>query len=114
MWLKKKGDRAENLALDYLKQAGLKLIERNYRCKQGEIDLVMQDGEDLVFVEVRYRNTQKYGGAVSSVDWRKQKKIITAALQYLQTLKKIPPCRFDVIAIQDQQKIEWLKNAFEA
>ena len=59
MWLKRKGDQAENLALDYLKQAGLKLIERNYRCRLGEIDLVMQDGDDLVFIEVRYRNTEK-------------------------------------------------------
>jgi len=114
MRLKRKGDWAENLALDYLTQAGLKLVERNYRCKQGEIDLVMQDGKDLVFVEVRYRNTQKFGGALSSVDWRKQKKIISTASQYLQTLRNTPPCRFDVIAIQDMQKIEWLKNAFNA
>jgi len=114
MWLKRKGDRAEDQALDYLKQAGLDLISRNYRCRQGEIDLIMKDREYLVFVEVRYRKNSRFGGAAMSVDWRKQKKIIACAKQYLQKLNKIPPCRFDILAIEDKSQVEWLKNAFEA
>ncbi|HID82111.1 MAG TPA: YraN family protein [Chromatiales bacterium] len=113
MRLKRKGDRAENLALKYLKQAGLKLVTRNYHCRQGEIDLIMEEGEYLVFVEVRYRKNSQFGGAVQSVDWHKQQKIIACAKQYLQNLNKVPACRFDVLAIEDKGQVEWLRNAFE-
>ena len=115
MWLKKKtGDAAEDLALVYLQQAGLTLVERNYRCRAGEIDLIMRHADSLVFVEVRFRKGNTYGGAAASVDRRKQRKLITAAQHYLLTLKPVPPCRFDIVGIGPEQRIEWLRNAFAA
>jgi putative endonuclease len=92
----------------------LKLITSNYRCRLGEIDLILQDKETLVFVEVRMRNNPRFGGAVASIDARKQTKLIHTAQHYLATLKHIPPCRFDAVLLSSPANIEWLKNAFEA
>lgn len=106
------GDAAEERALHFLQQHGLKLIERNFRCKGGEIDLVMQEGKSLVFVEVRKRADTSYGGAAASVTSRKQARLVIAAHTFLQRYKMPPACRFDVIAI-DAGAMEWLKNAIE-
>lgn len=103
----------EDQALAYLQQQGLQLLERNFRCKGGEIDLIMQDGKVLVFVEVRVRSDGKFGGAAASVGSAKQKRLIIAAQVYLQRHTMPPPCRFDVIAFDDR-KMTWLKNAIEA
>lgn len=103
----------EDQALAYLQQQGLQLLERNFRCKGGEIDLIMQDGKVLVFVEVRVRSDGKFGGAAASVGSAKQKRLIIAAQVYLQRHTMPPPCRFDVIAFDDK-KMTWLKNAIEA
>ena len=103
----------EDQALAYLQQQGLQLLERNFRCKGGEIDLIMQDGKALVFVEVRVRSDGKFGGAAASVGSAKQKRLIIAAQVYLQRHTMPPPCRFDVIAFDDK-KMTWLKNAIEA
>ncbi len=111
----KQGDSAEHDALEFLQQAGLKLISKNYRCKFGEIDLILKDGETLIFVEVRYRNTNKFGGAAASVNHHKQQKIMRTAEHYLQKNYRQPPaCRLDVVAIDNNQKIDWIKNAIEA
>lgn len=107
------GQIGEDQALAYLQQQGLQLLERNFRCKGGEIDLIMQDGKNLVFVEVRMRSEQKFGGAAASIGSVKQKRLIIAAQIYLQRYKMPPPCRFDVIAFDDK-KMTWLKNAIEA
>ena len=107
------GQLGEDQALIYLQQQGLHLLERNFRCKAGEIDLVMQDGKVLVFVEVRMRSDSKFGGAAASVGSAKQKRLINAAQIYLQRHSMPPPCRFDVIAFDDKQ-MTWLKNAIEA
>ncbi|RZI43869.1 YraN family protein [Herbaspirillum sp. HC18] len=107
------GDAAEDKALLYLEQNGLKLIERNFRCKGGEIDLVMQDGKSLVFVEVRKRADRGYGGAAASITPRKQARLVIAAQVFLQRYRIPPPCRFDVIAL-DGDAMEWLRNAIEA
>lgn len=107
------GQIGEDQALAYLQQQGLQLLERNFRCKGGEIDLIMQDGKALVFVEVRKRSKSKFGGAVASVGSAKQKRLIIAAQVYLQRYKMPPPCRFDVIAFDDKE-MTWLKNAIEA
>ena len=77
------GDSAENLACDYLLAQGLHLLMRNYRLRSGEIDLVFRDSTHLVFVEVRYRKTQQFGGALYSIDHRKQRKLIRTAQHYL-------------------------------
>jgi putative endonuclease len=106
------GQEGENAALLFLQQQGLALAERNFSCKGGEIDLVMQDGEMLIFVEVRKRADKLHGGAAASITPAKQKRLIVAAQHYLQRYRMPPPCRFDVIAI-DADEILWLKNAIE-
>ena len=112
----KPGLLAEQLAAQYLQQQGLKLLQINYRCRLGEIDLILQDGDTHVFVEVRLRSSSAFGGAAASIDARKQAKIVRTAQHYLSKLHRIPPCRFDAILMQstDMNKIEWLKNAFTA
>jgi len=107
------GDAAEERAMHFLLQNGLRLVERNFRCKGGEIDLIMQDGKSLVFVEVRKRADSGYGGAAASVTTRKQGRLIIAAQTFLQRYTMPPACRFDVIAI-DAGNLDWLKNAIEA
>ena len=109
------GDWAENLALEHLQSNGLKLVQRNYRCRGGELDLIMQDGKVLAFVEVRYRRSQRFGGAVASVDQRKQQRIALAASHYLQRHANQSVCRFDVVSVGgtvEKPSIEWLKDAF--
>ncbi|VUD60064.1 hypothetical protein TDB9533_02837 [Thalassocella blandensis] len=107
------GARAESLARKHLEQHGLRYIERNFRCRQGEIDLIMQDGQTLVFVEVRFRKSSHYGSAVESITPAKQKKVVTATQLYLQKKKlgENQAIRFDVVGVE-QNKIEWIKNAF--
>ena len=112
----KRGEQAEQVAARYLQHEGLILIERNYRCRFGEIDLVMQDGVTLVFIEVRLRSNEEYGGAAASIDARKQQRIIRTAQQYLSGLSRTPPCRFDAVLLDETRanRIQWLKNAFDA
>ncbi|WP_188422272.1 YraN family protein [Oxalicibacterium solurbis] len=104
------GQRGEDAACDYLRQRGLALVERNFRCKGGEIDLVMQEGDVLVFVEVRLRADRSHGGAAASVTPAKQRKLILAAQHYLQRYRMPPACRFDVIAI-DGNETAWIRDA---
>ncbi|WP_457675699.1 YraN family protein [Thiolapillus sp.] len=108
-----KGEAAETLALRWLERQGLKLRQRNYRCKAGEIDLVMEDGEELVFIEVRYRSHPGFGGAVESVTPAKQQKLLRTAGHYLQQLRRTPACRFDIIGIDREQRIQWIRNALQ-
>lgn len=111
-----RGEQAELWAAKFLQQQGLTLIARNYRCRFGEIDLVMQDGEVLVFVEVRLRSGNSFGGAAASIDSHKQKRLISTAQHYLSQLPCTPPCRFDAMVMDDAEGrgLQWLKNAFEA
>lgn len=110
------GAQAEQVAAQYLQQHGLKLLQRNYRCRYGEIDLICQHDDTLVFVEVRLRSNAAFGGAGASIDARKQAKLLHSAQHYLSTLPRTPPCRFDAILLQapDIHSIEWVKNAFTA
>lgn len=109
-----KGDDKERLAEDYLVAKGFTLIERNFLCKGGEIDLIMKDQEYLVFIEVRYRESNEFGGALESITAGKQRKLRRAAEFYLlqQFGNTPPPCRFDVIGIEGKNELEWIKNAF--
>lgn len=113
---KQTGDAAEDAALQYLEQAGLRLLTRNYRTPGrggGEIDLVMRASDGtLVFVEVRQRKSERHGGAGASVGGVKQRRIIFAARHYLMRLTQPPPCRFDVVLLEGD-RIEWLQAAFE-
>jgi putative endonuclease len=112
------GKHAEQLAETYLTQHGLRLRQRNYRCRGGEIDLIMTDNGTLVFVEVRYRKHQMFGGAAASVDRRKQQRLLLAARHYLQQYRAgNSACRIDVVAISPgadgQNAVEWISNAIE-
>jgi putative endonuclease len=114
---KSKGDHAEQLACGYLQRHGLQTLARNYRCRRGEIDLVMRDGDSLVFVEVRYRQRTAYGSAAESVSTGKQARIIHCANCYLaQHRAWSAPARFDVVCIEGdarRRRIDWLRNAFD-
>ncbi|WP_432240246.1 YraN family protein [Herbaspirillum robiniae] len=107
------GDAAEDAALAHLRRHGLELVERNFRCKGGEIDLIMRDGASLVFVEVRARAGRAYGGAAASVTPAKQRRLIVAAQTFLQRYGSPPACRFDVVGF-DGAGLEWLRNAIES
>jgi putative endonuclease len=111
------GRRAEDLAADYLLTRGLALAERNYRCRWGEIDLVMTEGERTIFVEVRYRRSDHYGGALASIDRRKQRRLLAAARHYMVERRIRGSVRLDVVAVSpydDGFSIQWVKNAIEA
>jgi len=103
----------EDAAQAYLQRHGLVPIEANFRCKLGEIDLIMRDGETLVFVEVRQRAAGAQVSAAASISPAKIRRLVRAAQVYLQRFTRLPPCRFDVIAI-DGPRLEWLQNAIEA
>ncbi|HEY4319473.1 MAG TPA: YraN family protein [Herbaspirillum sp.] len=107
------GDSAEDRALAYLQRQGLRLRSRNFRCKVGEIDLIMSERDTLVFIEVRKRSSMRYGGAAGSVTPAKQARLIRAAHYYLARYRAMPPCRFDVIAFE-REEMSWLKDAFAA
>lgn len=111
------GKAAEEAACHFLLAQGLRLLEKNFLCKLGEIDLILMDGQTLVFAEVRFRKSQVFGGAAASVTASKQRKLQRAAQVYLQRNGQTPACRFDVLAMtqnQDSQLIceNWIKNAF--
>ena len=109
------GRMAEDTACDYLLARGLILLERNFRSRQGEIDLILLDADTLVFVEVRYRRQPGFGSAAESVDPHKQIRLSACASYYLQTQPDSAPagCRFDVVAIDGPERtIEWIKDAF--
>jgi len=109
----RQGALAEDRALTYLQRQGLAAVVRNYRCKGGEIDLIMRAADDtLVFVEVRQRSGRGFGGAAASVTPAKQRRVLRAASHYLATLDRLPPCRVDVVAMEPG-RLEWLPNAFD-
>ncbi|HQU14912.1 MAG: YraN family protein [Chromatiales bacterium 21-64-14] len=110
---------AEDLACRYLQAQGLTLIERNYRCPAGEIDLVMEQQGSTVFIEVRYRRAPRFGTGAESVDARKRAKLLATALHYLQRdpVAARAPSRFDVVSMEGARtgpRIRWIPNAFGA
>ena len=109
----RRGARAETLAREYLERRGLRCLACNFRCRRGEIDLVMRDGEELVFVEVRYRRAGSWGDAAATVTRAKQRRIIAAANHYLHRYRLDCPCRIDVLAM-DGDSIDWIVNAVES
>ena len=109
------GQISEQRALDFLLGKGCVLVTKNWRWQGGEIDIIMLDAKVLVFIEVRCRKHSQWGGALASVDHSKQQKIITTAALFLQHEPRWAnyPCRFDVVALQADEPIHWLKNAFD-
>lgn len=112
------GDDAEQLACEYLEQRGLKLLQRNFYCRGGEIDLVMQHGDSLVFVEVRYRRSTSFGRAAETITAQKQDRVVRCARYYLARHGNWNTvARFDVVSIEgapERLQIEWITNAFQA
>jgi putative endonuclease len=104
-----KGQAAENAALFYLEQQGLRLVERNFSTRLGEIDLIMWQQQTLVFIEVRQLSNPHFGGAVASISLAKQDKLWNTAQIYLQRFAALPACRFDLLAINGLE-MAWLKN----
>lgn len=113
------GQQAEQAACQYLQSQGLSLVERNYLCPQGEIDLIMNDNNTIVFVEVRFRRNSRYGSGADTVDRRKQGKLLATAAHYLQKNPRAArlACRFDVISLssnqQGEQQLDWIPDAFQ-
>lgn len=104
----------EQRALQFLQQQNLRLVQQNYQCKGGEIDLIMKDkGGYIIFVEVRARTKNKFGSAAESVTYTKRQRLIRAAAHYLQQIASAPPCRFDVVTFDDGQ-FTWHRDAFSA
>jgi putative endonuclease len=109
------GFAAEKYARDYLVKQGLRWITSNYRCRWGEVDLIMKDANHLVFIEVRSRVSDAYGGAIESITYSKRQKILKTATHYMTVKNSYNTfsARFDVISIQGSAaKVEWIKNAF--
>ena len=106
---------AEKIAETFLTNHGLKRVAQNYHCRFGEIDLIMQEANTLVFIEVRLRTNNQFGGAGASITSQKQQKLISTAQHYLQSHGETA-CRFDAILMNkaDLNHIEWVRNAIEA
>ncbi len=112
----KLGEKGEKLAVKFLKKKGYKVIKQNYKTRIGEIDIIAKDRETLAFIEVKTRESIEYGLPFEAVNRAKKKKIANVALLYLKKVKKIPPCRFDIVSIyyeKDKPKFELIKDAFE-
>ena len=109
------GTAAESRALNYLCEQGLRPLERNFRIRRGEIDLIMQDTEEVVFVEVRSRASgHSFGDGIDSIGRAKRRRLIAAAAAWLQRQPGEPPTRFDVLAVDETGTMTWLRDAFRA
>jgi putative endonuclease len=112
------GKAGEEAAVQYLRQHGYRILERNYRCRYGEIDLIARDGSMLAFVEVKTRRSQKYGPPAAAVTFQKQRHLIKASQTYLMQRKKTDEtCRFDVVTVDMEAQhphIELIKDAFQS
>ncbi len=110
------GQKGEDIAVGFLERAGYKVLDRNFRCRNGEIDIIALDGKSIVFVEVKTRNKENFGPPKLAVNWRKQKQLVRVALTYLKQKRLMDrPARFDVVGIiirGDKEEIELVKDAF--
>jgi putative endonuclease len=110
------GKKGEELAAQFLKKKGYRIIKQNYRNPLGEIDIIAMDKEILAFIEVKTRESIKYGRPFEAITSSKKRKLTNVALLYLKTMKKTPPCRFDVVSIyyrDGNPECELIKDAFE-
>lgn len=114
------GNQFEIRACDWLKASGLKLLARNFHTRHGELDLVMRDGNTIVFVEVRYRRYQRCGSAIDSITKSKRDKLVKAASHWLASRPNLSrqPCRFDIVAfdgqVSESMTPQWIRHAFDA
>jgi putative endonuclease len=112
--LNERGREAERQAAELLEDRGLRILERNWRCRFGEIDLVARDGSTLVFVEVRARTSRSFGGAAESIGFAKRRKLIATANLYLAARRLDAACRFDAVLIEADGRMRWVRDAFRA
>lgn len=112
--MNERGRNAELQAAAYLKERGLRILARNWRCRFGEIDLVAIDAATIVFAEVRARGSRMFGGAAESIDAAKRRKLIAAAALFLSARKLDAPCRFDALLFDGDGHVEWIRDAFRA
>ncbi len=112
---RKTGAEYEQIAAEYLQEKGYHILERNFRCRYGEIDLIAEQGETLVYVEIKYRGSMRCGNPLEAVDSKKQRRICKTAMYYYtyHGYEAERPCRFDVIGIDGNGAIMHLENAFE-
>ncbi len=109
-----RGEQAETRAADFLRSRGLIVVQKNYRCRFGEIDLIAREGNTVVFVEVRHRADSSYGGAAASITPAKRGRLLKTARHYLATVHPVPPCRFDAVLLTGEPaQVEWIRNAIE-
>lgn len=108
------GRRAEDYCAQFLTRAGLRVLARNWHCREGEIDLIAEDGATLVFFEVRLRSQERFGGARESIGARKRGRLLAAARAYLTGRREVP-CRFDALLLEsiDPPKLEWIRDAVQ-
>lgn len=111
---RKLGAKVEQMVKEYISENGMSVLEMNYRCRQGEIDIIAKDGAYYVFIEVKYRSNTNFGTPQEAVDLSKQKRICKAAQYYMYShhLSEFTPVRFDVVAVLDKD-ISYFSNAFE-
>ena len=108
-----RGQAAEDVAARFVEERGLTIVARNFHCRFGEIDLIGKEGKTLVFIEVRMRSSDAFGGAAASITAGKREKLLRTARHYLSDFGAAPACRFDAVLINGRDKtIEWIKNAF--
>lgn len=109
-----RGRAAEEIATRWLAQRGLRIVERNFRTRRGEIDIVARDGATLVFVEVRLRGSSAFGGAAASITAGKRARVVAAAQEYLARHRVRSDCRFDAVLLDglDERSVEWLRDVF--
>ncbi len=108
-----RGEKSEQLACTYLLKQGLQVIEKNFNCRYGELDIIMRDQKTLVIVEVRFRKKTNYVSALESITAKKQSRIIASTEYYLQIKRINSAVRFDVITLSNDTDINWIKNAFQ-
>lgn len=114
-WRRRRGDAAEDRALAAARERGLTCLARNFRCRQGELDLILKDGDDLIVAEVRYRGRDDFGEATTSVNYRKRRRIIAATRYFLVRHPEHADraIRFDVVGIGPGERLEWIEAAFD-
>lgn len=104
------GKKGEDMACTFLENKGFVLVKKNFRCRKGEVDLIMKDHEILVFIEVKYRSSGHFGSPIEAIDTKKQEKLLDVSRYYLYTQAYEGPLRFDAVGIQKHANGHWIEH----